>query len=62
MNTGSAMTHFADRYQINRNNVFATAAIESAYREGGPWLAELISYLQGNIDFIRTFLEEHIPR
>ena len=51
--------HFADRYQINRNNVFSTMAIETAYREGGPWLDELLIYLRGNIDFMRGYLAEH---
>jgi cystathionine beta-lyase len=51
--------NFADRYQINRNNVFSTAAIEIAYREGASWLDALLAYLQRNIDFVGDFLEEH---
>ena len=53
---------FAHRYQINKINVFALVAIESAYRKGSEWLDELLDYLQGNIDFIRSYLAEHIPQ
>ena len=47
---------FTHRYQINRVNVFATAAMEAAYREGGEWLNELLKYIRGNADFIREYL------
>ena len=49
---------FAHRYQINKNNVFALAAIEAAYKDGAGWLDELLVYLQGNVDLIRDFLQE----
>ena len=51
--------NFAHRYQINKVNVFASAAIESAYIEGGDWLDALLVYLQGNIDLIQNFLESN---
>ena len=50
---------FAHRYQINKVNVFATVAIEAAYNEGASWLDELLAYLQGNIDFIRGYLDKN---
>ena len=53
---------FADRYQINRTNVLATVAIEAAYQKGGPWLDNLLIYLQQNISFIDTYLREHTPQ
>lgn len=53
---------FAHRYQTNKINVFASAAIEAAYDKGEDWLDELLVYLQGNIDFIRSYLEEHSPQ
>jgi cystathionine beta-lyase len=49
---------FAHRYQINKTNVFATIATETAYRHGEKWLEELMDYLQDNISFIQSFLEE----
>ena len=54
--------YFADRYQINRTNVFISVATEVAYSEAGPWLDELLAYLQQNITFIQDFLDQHIPQ
>lgn len=53
---------FAHRYQINKINVFASAAIETAYKHSGPWLDDLLAYLQSNVDFIRAYLQENIPQ
>jgi cystathionine beta-lyase len=53
---------FAHRYQINKVNVFATAATEVAYRDGAEWLDGLLNYVQGNIDFIRKHLQNYKTR
>ncbi|WP_029320224.1 MalY/PatB family protein [Butyrivibrio sp. AE3004] len=37
-----------------------TATI-SAYTKGGGWLDELLDYLEGNVFFIKNYLEEKIP-
>ncbi|MGD1994146.1 MAG: MalY/PatB family protein [Anaerolineae bacterium] len=50
---------FAHRHQINKVNVFASAAMEAAYRDGGEWLDALLDYIQGNVDLIREFLESN---
>ncbi len=49
---------FAHRYQINKVNVFASAATEAAYKEGGEWLDALLVYLQENVAFIRKYLQQ----
>ncbi len=43
-------------------NAMGLAATEAAYRKGLPWLKELRAYLNGNLDFVRTFLAEKLPR
>lgn len=53
---------FAHRYQINRVNVFALAAMEAAYRDGAEWLDDLLVYIQGNVDLVREHLQENNPR
>jgi len=53
---------FVDRYQVNRNNVFTAVAVETAYREGGPWLDELLAYLWQNVAFTGQFLAENVPQ
>jgi cystathionine beta-lyase len=35
---------------------FAVVAAEAAYREGGPWLEELLTYLRGNRDVLEEFV------
>lgn len=42
-------------------NIFALAACESAYREGDAWLLELKGYLKDNLDYLRSYLKEHLP-
>jgi cystathionine beta-lyase len=49
---------FAHRYQINKVNVFASVATETAYRDGGEWLDALLVYIQGNTDLIRGHLHK----
>lgn len=53
---------FTHRYQINKTNVFASVAIEAAYSEGGAWLDALLAYLQLNISFLRSYLQENLPQ
>jgi cysteine-S-conjugate beta-lyase len=53
---------FADRFQINRNNVFALTAMETAYRYGADWLKLLLEYLHENVSFLRDYLLQHIPQ
>ena len=50
---------FAHRYQMNKVNVFASAATEAAYREGGEWLDALLGYIRENLDFIREHLRQN---
>lgn len=40
---------------------FAVAAAEAAYREGGPWLDELLAYLRGNRDLLEAFVRDELP-
>jgi len=49
------------RLEINKNNVFTTAAMLSAYTNGESWLDQVIEYLDENIDTLRKFLQLKIP-
>lgn len=46
---------------MEQANPFSTAAFEAAYREGEPWLNELLAYLQENYRFVRDYLRDHVP-
>jgi cysteine-S-conjugate beta-lyase len=39
---------------------FAIAAAEAAYRQGGDWLAELLTYLRGNADRVESFVASEL--
>ena len=38
------------------------AACKAAYEKGEPWLLELKQYLKGNLDYVRSFLEDNLPK
>lgn len=48
------------QYHLTRNNVFALAAFEAAYREGGPWLDGFRADITRNAEILRSELPEPI--
>ena len=42
-------------------NVLGYAAALAAYRDGQPWLDELLSYLEANRDYVLDTIADHIP-
>jgi cystathionine beta-lyase len=46
---------------IDMGNIFGNIATESAYRYGDKWLAQLISYLMGNIELVGNFINSDLP-
>ena len=44
------------RLTVNKNNAFANVAMEAAYRDGGPWLDDVVAYLEGNVELVRERL------
>ncbi|MGL4383629.1 MAG: cystathionine beta-lyase, partial [Bacilli bacterium] len=47
---------------LSDNNAFSINATIAAYNEGEEWLEQLKDYLQGNIDFVLSYLKENIPQ
>jgi len=43
-------------------NVFGIEALIAAYNEGEEWLDQLLEYLEGNRDFLTSFINERIPK
>jgi len=46
----------SSRLTVNKNNAFASAAMQAAYESSGPWLDAVIDYIQGNLDLVREAL------
>jgi cystathionine beta-lyase len=42
-------------------NPFGVVACETAYREGAPWLAQVLAYIEDNLDCLQEFVDNHIP-
>ncbi len=40
--------------------VFGAVACEAAYTHGEEWLNQLLAYIEGNLDFIRKFINERL--
>jgi cystathionine beta-lyase len=53
---------FVAQYFLGKPNTFTVAAMESAYRNGGEWLDEFLIYLQNNLDFLKDYLRNNIPK
>ena len=46
------------RLTVNKNNAFASVAMEAAYKNGGPWLDAVIAYIEGNVSLVRARLSD----
>ena len=47
--------------QIPINNPLSITAAQAAYRDGEEWLSGLKKYLDGNFEFLKSYLTEHLP-
>lgn len=53
------------RFKMNRSiqqNVFAIPALQAAYTQCDDYLEQQMEYLQGNVDFLREYLETKMPK
>ncbi len=50
------------RYDLTMGNVFGIEALMAAYEGGEEWLKELLEYLEGNIDYVTSYLKESVPQ
>lgn len=56
-----AIKEVFDSLHMGQCNPFSITGFEAGYRHGGPWLDELMPYLQQNRDFVADFLAQRIP-
>jgi cysteine-S-conjugate beta-lyase len=50
-----------DSLHIASGNIFGTIASEAAYRHGSEWLDQLMEYLQGNLEYLTSYIHDHMP-
>ena len=53
---------YLDSYEVANGNIFAFVGAEAAYAGGEEWLRQLLDYLQGNVECLRSFLAERLPQ
>ena len=49
------------REGVGGPNLMGLVACQAAYEQGGEWLEQCKAYLRGNLDFMRSFLQERLP-
>ena len=48
--------------ELNLGHVFAFNSVAAAYSHGTEWLDQMLSYVQGNIDYIEQYLAGELPQ
>lgn len=51
-----------ERTGILGTNTFGVVATEAAYNFGEAWLTAVMAYIEGNYNFMRDYLAEHLPQ
>ena len=54
----SEQQNLNDEYELN---LFAYTVMQSAYKEGGEWLEQVLAYIEKNIEITIEFLAGHLP-
>lgn len=55
-----ALRHTWRTVHSGTDNPLSLAAAQAAYEQGGPWLEELLVYLDENFRFVRDYLAQHL--
>jgi len=50
-----------ESFHMPQSNPFSVTGFEAGYRHGGPWLDELMVYLQANRDFVVSQVAQRLP-
>lgn len=48
-------------FHLSFGNAMGMEAMEAAYMNGESWLDQLLSYLEGNVLFVESFIRDNIP-
>lgn len=43
-------------------NLMGLTAMKAVYSKGGEWLGEMLEYIQGNLNYVREFIKENLPK
>lgn len=46
----------------SQGNIMAQIAVKSVYTKGDKWARELMEYITGNMEYMRAFIKENLPK
>ena len=55
------MANVLESFHMPQSNPFSVTGFEAGYRHGGPWLDELMVYLQANRDLVVSQVAQRLP-
>ncbi|MCM1253781.1 MAG: pyridoxal phosphate-dependent aminotransferase [Clostridium sp.] len=58
----NALKKQIDAAGYSQLNTIGLTACEAAYTDGEEWYGALMKYLQGNLDFVREYLQKELPQ
>ena len=53
---------YVEDMEAHLGNIFGKVATQTAMTQGDEWLAQLLDYVQGNIDYVANFLTTNLPK
>lgn len=54
-------TAYLSASEFNEGHIFAYLSVAAAYSNGTEWLDQMLTYVDGNIEYTQQYLKEHIP-
>lgn len=60
-NLRKAFIHQLDAAGVSQIGLMGLVACQAAYAHGDEWYEGMLSYVRGNIDYVRSFVEERLP-
>ncbi|MDR1121182.1 MAG: PatB family C-S lyase [Dysgonamonadaceae bacterium] len=53
--------HYLKATELDQMHIFAGITTVAAYRQGAAWLQQMLAYVEQNILFVQTYLQQHLP-
>ncbi len=53
---------FLRKNELDCAHLFAGEAVAAAYNHGEEWLVHMLSYVEGNIDYMHDFIKQNMPK
>lgn len=58
----NSYNEFLRKSELDTAHVFATGPVATAYEQGDEWLAQMLEYVEGNIDYMQQYIKENMPK